>query len=283
MKSVQDKIILSNGYGIPCVGFGTYKAEGEEAAKCVRQAVRCGYRHVDTAAFYHNEEGVGAGIRDCGLPREELFLTSKVWNTQRGYDRTLQSFEQSVKRLGVEYLDLYLIHWPANEKQFGREADAINADTWRALERLYQEGCVRAVGVSNFMKHHLERLEKTANLEPMVNQIEYHPGWGQEETVLYCQQNGITVEAWSPLGRKAVLEDETLAAIAETHGVTAAQVCLRWELQHGIVPLPKSVNESRMKENADIFGFELDREQMHRIDSLQGIGGQCVNPDEVDF
>lgn len=283
MESVQNKIILHNGYGIPCVGFGTYMMVKEEAKRCVEQALNCGYRHIDTASFYHNEEDVGEGIRCSLVPREEIFLTSKVWNSQRGYDRTMASFEESLQKLGTDYLDLYLIHWPANEKQFGAEAKKINISTWKALEQLYRDGRVRAIGVSNFKRHHLEELAEETGIRPMVNQIEYHPGWTQAETVQYCQVNDIAVEAWSPLGRNAVLEDAVLNRIAKEHSVTAAQVCLRWELQNGIIPLPKSVNESRMQENSEIFQFTLDTQEMCEIDGLSGIGGQCVDPDEIDF
>lgn len=283
MESIQNKIMLHNGYQIPCVGFGTYMMVKEEAKRCVQQAIRCGYRHIDTAAFYHNEEDVGEGIRSSELPREEIFLTSKVWNSQRGYDRTMASFEQSLEKLGTDYLDLYLIHWPANEKQFKGEAGNINADTWKALEKLYVDGRVRAIGVSNFRAHHLEELAQSAVVKPMVNQIEYHPGWNQEETVQYCRDNDILVEAWSPLGRNAVLDNAVLNRIAKEHGVTPAQVCLRWEIQNGIVPLPKTVNESRMQENSDVFTFTLNASEMCEIDGLRGVGGQCVDPDDIDF
>lgn len=280
---LTDYFTMSNGKTIPCVGYGTYKTSGEEVYAAVLSAVKAGYRHIDTAAYYHNEEGVGRAVRECGVPREELFLTSKVWNTDRGYAQTKKAFADTMERLGLTYLDLYLIHWPANRKQFGDEAKRINAETWKALEELYAEGKVKAIGLSNFLPHHIEELMETAKVKPMVNQIEFHPGWAQLEVSGYCQKNDIVVEAWSPLGRKAVLDNEVLKGIGEKHGKKTAQVCVRWIMQHGILPLPKTVNPERMAENADVFDFELTAEEMKTIDGLKGLGGQCARPDEVDF
>lgn len=280
---LTDYFTMSNGKTIPCVGYGTYKTSGEEVYAAVLSAVKAGYRHIDTAAYYHNEEGVGRAVRECGVPREELFLTSKVWNTDRGYAQTKKAFADTMERLGLTYLDLYLIHWPANRKQFGDEAKRINVETWKALEELYAEGKVKAIGLSNFLPHHIEELMETAKVKPMVNQIEFHPGWAQLEVSEYCQKNDIVVEAWSPLGRKAVLDNEVLKGIGEKHGKKTAQVCVRWIMQHGILPLPKTVNPERMAENADVFDFELTAEEMKTIDGLKGLGGQCALPDEVDF
>lgn len=280
---LTDYFTMSNGKTIPCVGYGTYKTSGEEVYDAVLSAVRAGYRHIDTATYYHNEEGVGRAVRECGIPREELFVTSKVWNTDRGYEKTKKAFADSMERLGLAYLDLYLIHWPANRKQFGDEAKRINAETWKALEELYAEGKVKAIGLSNFLPHHIEELMESAKVKPMVNQIEFHPGWAQLEVSGYCQKNDIVVEAWSPLGRKAVLDSEVLKGIGEKHGKKAAQVCVRWIMQHGILPLPKTVSADRMAENADVFDFELSAEEMKIIDGLRDLGGQCARPDEVDF
>lgn len=280
---LTDCFTMNNGKTIPCVGYGTYKTSEEEVYDAVLSAVKAGYRHIDTAAYYHNEEGVGRAVRECGVPREELFLTSKVWNTDRGYEKTKKAFADSMERLGLDYLELYLIHWPANRKQFGDEAKRINAETWKALEELYAEGKVKAIGLSNFLPHHIEELMESAKVKPMVNQIEFHPGWAQLEVSEYCQKNDIVVEAWSPLGRKAVLDNEVLKGIGEKYGKRAAQVCVRWILQHDILPLPKTVNPGRMAENADVFDFELSAEEMRIIDGLKDLGGQCARPDEVDF
>lgn len=282
-SKLTDSFTMHDGSRIPCIGYGTYKTSDEEVYDAVRAALKAGYRHIDTAAFYKNESGIGRAIADCGVPRKELFITSKVWNTDRGYENTKRAFAETMERLSLEYLDLYLIHWPANKKQFGEKAQQINAETWRALEELHAEGRVRAIGLSNFLPHHIEDLMKTARIKPMVDQIEFHPGWAQMEVSEYCQKNGIVVEAWSPLGRRDALDNGTLRAIGEKYEKSTAQVCVRWVLQHGILPLPKTVNPERMAENADVFDFELTKEEMQVIDKLENLGGQCALPDEVDF
>lgn len=280
---LTDSFTMNNGNTIPCVGYGTYKTFNEDVYEAVLSAIRAGYRHIDTAAFYKNEDGIGRAIQECGIAREELFITSKVWNTDRGYEKTKRAFADSMERLGLAYLDLYLIHWPANKKQFGNDAEKINAETWRAMEELYAAGKIKAIGLSNFLPHHIEELMKTAKVKPMVNQIEFHPGWAQLAVSEYCRKNDIVVEAWSPLGRRSVLESETLEHIGKKYGKSTAQVCIRWILQHGILPLPKTVNPERMAENANVFDFELTEEEMKCIDKLENLGGQCALPDEVDF
>lgn len=282
-NGLTDSFTMHNGNAIPCIGYGTYKTSDEDVYEAVLSAVKAGYRHIDTAAFYKNECGIGRAIRECGVAREELFITSKVWNTDRGYEKTKKAFADSMERLGLVYLDLYLIHWPANKKQFGSDAEKINAETWRALEELYAEGKIKAIGLSNFLPHHIEELMKTAKVKPMVDQIEFHPGWAQLTVSEYCRKNDIVVEAWSPLGRREALGNEVLQEIGEKYGKSAAQICVRWVLQHGILPLPKTVNPERMAENADIFDFKLTEEEMERIDKLENLGGQCALPDEVDF
>lgn len=282
-KKLTDCFIMNNGKTIPCIGYGTYKTPGEDVYEAVVSAVKAGYRHIDTAAYYHNEEGVGRAVRECGVARDELFITSKVWNTDRGYEKTKKAFAVTMERLGLAYLDLYLIHWPANRKQFGDEAGKINAETWKALEELYAEGKVKSIGLSNFLPHHIEELMETAKVKPVVDQIEFHPGWAQLKVSEYCQKNDIVVEAWSPLGRKAVLDNEVLKDIGEKYGKKPAQICIRWVMQHGILPLPKTVNPDRMSENADVFDFKLTAEEMEIIDGLKNLGGQCALPDEVDF
>ena len=283
LTSLTSDLKLSNGVTIPGLGYGTYQTPPEDAYRAVTDALAVGYRHIDTAARYGNESGVGQAVKDSGLKREEVFITSKLWNTERGYDKTMAAFEKTLAELGTDYLDLYLIHWPANEKQFGQEAAALNLDTWRAFEDLYKVGKIKAIGVSNFMPNHLEALLAQAEIKPMVNQIEVHPGWPQTEAIRYCQRNDILVEAWAPLGEAAALSNPVLAKIAAKHDHTPAQVCLRWEIQQGILPLPKSVHKERMAENTKLFDFELTEDEMDIIGALRNLGGQCKVPDQVDF
>jgi diketogulonate reductase-like aldo/keto reductase len=283
LTSLTSDLKLSNGVTIPGLGYGTYQTPPEDAYRAVTDALAVGYRHIDTAALYGNESGVGQAVKDSGLKREEVFITSKLWNTERGYDKTMAAFEKTLAELGTDYLDLYLIHWPANEKQFGQEAAALNLDTWRAFEDLYKAGKIKAIGVSNFMPNHLEALLAQAEIKPMVNQIEVHPGWPQTEAIRYCQRNDILVEAWAPLGEAAALSNPVLAKIAAKYDHTPAQVCLRWEIQQGILPLPKSVHRERMAENTKLFDFELTEDEMDIIGALRNLGGQCKVPDQVDF
>lgn len=283
LTSLTSDLKLSNGVTIPGLGYGTYQTPPEDAYRAVTDALAVGYRHIDTAARYGNESGVGQAVKDSGLKREEVFITSKLWNTERGYDKTMAAFEKTLAELGTDYLDLYLIHWPANEKQFGQEAAALNLDTWRAFEDLYKAGKIKAIGVSNFMPNHLEALLAQAEIKPMVNQIEVHPGWPQTEAIRYCQRNDILVEAWAPLGEAAALSNPVLAKIAAKYDHTPAQVCLRWEIQQGILPLPKSVHKERVAENTKLFDFELTEDEMDIIGALRNLGGQCKVPDQVDF
>lgn len=283
LTSLTSDLKLSNGVTIPGLGYGTYQTPPEDAYRAVTDALAVGYRHIDTAARYGNESGVGQAVKDSGLKREEVFITSKLWNTERGYDKTMAALEKTLAELGTDYLDLYLIHWPANEKQFGQEAAALNLDTWRAFEDLYKVGKIKAIGVSNFMPNHLEALLAQAEIKPMVNQIEVHPGWPQTEAIRYCQRNDILVEAWAPLGEAAALSNPVLAKIAAKYDHTPAQVCLRWEIQQGILPLPKSVHKERMEENTKLFDFELTEDEMDIIGALRNLGGQCKVPDQVDF
>ena len=285
LTSVNLPIKLNNGVEIPCVGYGTFRTDPAVTAQAVQDAIAAGYRHIDTAKVYENEVGVGQGIKAAGVPREELFVTSKLWNIDRGYEATKAAFQASLDRLGLDYLDLYLIHWPANEKQFGADAAKINAETWRAMEELYEAGKIRAIGLSNFMPHHVAELLKTAKIKPMVDQIEVHPGWTHAEEIKKLQAMDIVVEAWGPLGGQGatVLVDPTMQKIAAAHGKSTAQVSLRWILQQGVVPLPKSVHADRIKQNMDLFDFELSNEEMQAISALPNLGGQCKDPDDVDF
>jgi len=264
----QDTFTLSNGVKIPCLGYGTYLVTGNTGVDAICEALKCGYRHIDTASFYKNETEVGQAIRNSRIPREEIFVTSKVWNTEQGYESTLKSFDDSLNRLGFDYLDLFLIHWPVPE---GHEDDyeALNLETWRAIEKLYKEKKIRAIGVSNFKPKHLKPLMEKAEIMPMVNQMEIHPCHNQTETVEFCKQNNILVEAWSPLMRTKAFSFAELGEIAERHSKSAAQICLRWEIQQGILPIPKSVTPSRIKENTEIFDFELSAEEMEIINNIK--------------
>lgn len=284
-KNINTVRKLNNGVKIPCVGYGTFRTPAEVAEQAVADAIEVGYRHIDTAAVYENEEAVGRGIKDAGINRKQLFVTSKLWNTERGYDSTKKALQDSLDRLGMDCLDLYLIHWPANQKQFGDDAKQLNAETWRAMEDLYHEGKVRAIGLSNFMPHHVADLMETATIKPMVDQIEVHPGWPHSEEVKKLQAMDMLVEAWAPLGGQGstVLSNATLQEIADRHGKTVAQVCLRWVLQQGVLPLPKSVHVDRMQQNTDFFDFELSPDEMKQISALQDLGGQCADPDAVDY
>lgn len=282
MNSLKDCYTLSNGVKIPCIGFGTWKAaDGEVAASSVKAAIESGYRHIDTAAGYDNEGSVGKGIKESGISREEIFVTSKVKNSERGYKTTLAAFDKTMTDLGLDYLDLYLIHWPASFSRF-EDWEQINLDTWRAMTELHKAGKIRSIGVSNFMPHHLKALMET-EVAPMVNQIEFHPGQMQPETVDFCKKNNILVEAWSPLGSGRMLENPTLTEIAAKYGKSVAQLCVRWCLQNGTLPLPKSVTPSRIKENGEIFDFTLDDEDMRRINSMEYCGGSGHHPDKVNF
>lgn len=282
MKKLTDTFTLCNGVQIPCVGFGTWQTpDGETAVASVSEAIKVGYRHIDTAAIYENEISVGNAIKLSGVDRKDLFVTSKVWNTDRGYDKTMVAFEESMKRLDLEYLDLYLIHWPAIKKQFD-DWNKINLSTWKALTELYRAGRIKAIGVSNFLPHHMDSLMQT-EVQPMVNQIEYHVGQLQEQTVKYCHENNIVVEAWSPLGTGRMLNNEALIAIAEKYGRSVAQLCIRWCLQNGVLPLPKSVTPSRIYENSKVFDFVISDEDMNIINSMPYFGGSGHDPDNIDF
>ncbi|WP_139652932.1 aldo/keto reductase [Raoultibacter phocaeensis] len=283
MNSPRDTFVLRNGYEIPCIGFGTWQSPNDEKTiDAINVAIDAGYRHIDTAAAYDNEEAVGKAIKGLEIPRSEVFVTSKLWNSERGYDTALKAFDQSLKKLGLDYLDLYLIHWPAARGPED-EWQKTNSETWRAFEKLYKDGYVKAIGVSNFKPHHLEALMSESEIDPMVNQIEMHPGFPETETRDFCDLSGILVEAWSPLGSGRVLDDDRLLEIAANYGVTVAQLCIRWILQNGALPLPKSLTPERIRENADVFGFEISKEDMHKINELEQFGMSGLDPDEVTF
>ncbi|MDP4104280.1 MAG: aldo/keto reductase [Bacillota bacterium] len=269
--SLKDTTTLHNGVKMPWFGLGVYKAqEGEEVIQAVKAAIKNGYIAIDTAALYQNEAGVGQAIKEAGVPREELFITTKVWNNDQGYDSTLKAFETSLDKLQLDYLDLYLIHWPGPDKYKYRE-------TWRALEKLYKDGRVRAIGVSNFQIHHLEDLIAYSEIKPMVNQVELHPSLNQASLREFCKKEGIQIEAWSPLKRGKLFSDPTLIKIGQKYNKSVAQVILRWDLQNEIVTIPKSIKEERIIANAEIFDFALSAEDMEKINSLNK--DERVGPD----
>ncbi|MCY7968283.1 aldo/keto reductase [Bacillus haynesii] len=278
-KNLQDRITLNNGTAMPWFGLGVFKVEeGPELVQAVKTAIKHGYRSIDTAAIYGNEEGVGQGIREglkeAGISREDLFVTSKVWNDDLGYDETIAAYEASLEKLGLDYLDLYLIHWPVE----GRYNAA-----WKALETLYEQGRVKAIGVSNFHIHHLEDLLKEAAVKPAINQVEYHPRLTQKELQTFCSSHGIQLQAWSPLMQGQLLSHPLLKDIADKHGKTPAQVILRWDLQNGVITIPKSTKAERIAQNADIFDFELTIEEMKQIDGLNENTRVGPDPDNFDF
>lgn len=267
--NLQTRVKLNNGVEIPWVGLGVFQSEpGEPTQQAVEWALELGYRHIDTAALYGNEESVGLGLKASGIPRDEVFVTTKVWNTDQGYDKALAAFETSMKKLQLDVVDLYLIHWPMNGTRL---------ETWKALEKLYQDGRVRAIGVSNFLVHHLEELADNSGIVPAVNQVEFHPFLRQPELLAYDHEHGIRHEAWSPLTRAKLWDDPVIDAIASKHGKTRAQVLLRWDLQHGVVTIPKSVHRERIEENAKLFDFELDEDDMSKLDGLDR--GERIGPD----
>lgn len=251
--------VLCNGVKMPSIGFGTYKSGSEdETARIVKYALDIGYRHIDTASFYGNEVGVGKGLKESRVNREDIFLVTKLWNDDHGYEKTIKAFNKSLEKLQVEYIDLYLIHWP----------NKLNSKTWRAFEYLYSIGKVKAIGVCNFKIGHLEELRKSAKIMPMVNQIEVHPLSSKNNMLNYCNENNIQLVAWSPIMRGKIFSSELIMGLSEKYKKTIAEIVLRWHIQRGVIPIPKSSNEERIKENFDIFDFELTKEDMHDIDSL---------------
>ncbi|MGB4780079.1 aldo/keto reductase [Microbacterium sp.] len=266
-------VTLNNGVEIPRLGFGVFQVPDDETSAAVASALAAGYRSIDTAAIYGNEAGVGRAIADSGIAREDLFVTSKVWNSDHGYDSTLRAYDATLATLGLEFLDLYLIHWPAPDR-------GLYTETWRALEKLYAEGRVRAIGVSNFEPEHLERLIDVAEIVPAVNQVELHPALQNRDVIAADARHGIATEAWSPLAQGAVLGDPAIVTIAAAHGKTPAQVVLRWHLQQGRIVIPKSVTPARIAQNLDVFGFDLTARELAAIDALDRNGRTGPHPAE---
>lgn len=269
----QPMIRLHDGNQIPQLGLGVWQATDDEAAQAVEVALTSGYRHVDTAAIYRNETGVGRGIAAAGLPRADLFLTTKVWNEDQGFDSTLRAFEASLQRLGTEYVDLYLIHWPAPQR-------GAYVETWKALMRLKEEGRAKSIGVSNFCPEHLERLQAETGMLPVLNQVELHPAFQQRSLKAVHGRMGIATEAWSPLGQGRLLEDPVVTAIAGAQGRSPAQVLIRWHLQSGHVVIPKSVTPERIRANAQVLGFALSGDEMAALDGLDRADGR-IGPDPM--
>lgn len=275
MNNLLESIELLNGVKIPKIGFGTFKVEnGEETVSSVKEALKFGYRHIDTARIYDNEESVGLGIRESGIDRKDIFLVTKVWNSDLGYEKTKEAFYKSLERLKTDYLDLYLIHWPKEKEK--------NLGAWKAMEELYKEGKIRAIGVSNFKIHHLKELIKEAEIMPMINQVELHPQFPQEELREFCVKNNIAIEAWGPLMQGKIFEIDLMKELAKKYGKTISQIALRWHYQLGIITIPKSIKAERIIENANIFDFEISKEDMIRIEDLKGdrIG---PDPDKINF
>lgn len=273
ITGIDGTVTLANGVRMPYLGLGVYLAEdGNEVEQAIAYALGAGYRHIDTAAIYGNEEGVGNAVNNSAIDRENIFVTSKVWNSGQGYESTLQAFEESLNKLRLDYLDLYLVHWPVKGKY---------KDTWKAMEEIYRQGKAKAIGVSNFMQHHLEDLLPDAEITPMVNQMEFHPYLVQQNLLDFCDRHGIQYEAWSPLMKGKIFEIPELVALADKYRKTVVQIVLRWNLQKGVVTIPKSVKKERIISNADIFDFELSTEDMTGIDALDR--GERVGPDPDNF
>lgn len=275
MKSISDIYVLNNGNTMPVLGLGVYRsANGGEVESAIHTALECGYRLIDTASIYGNEEGVGLAINSSGLEREEIFVTTKVWNSDHGYESTLKAFDMSLTKLNLNYIDMYLVHWPVSGKY---------TETWRALEKLYADGVVKNIGVSNFMTSHLNQLLQNSDIVPAVNQVEFHPLLTQPELMAFCKEKNIQPQAWSPLIKGRVMQIDTLKQIGEKYGKSPAQVTLRWSVQKCVATIPKSSNPDRIKQNADIFDFNLSDAEIQSIDALNKNERLGPHPDGIDF
>lgn len=278
MNSIYDCYTLNNGMKLPCIGFGTYKAAEGDNVEILKTAIEAGYRYFDTASFYQTEEFLGQAMKESGIPRKEFFLVSKMWKDEMGYEETKKALDNSLKRLGTDYLDIYLIHWPRPSAEC-KNWKEVDLETWRAMEELQREGKIRGLGTSNFLPQHLENILENCEIKPVVNQLELHPGYMQYAAVQYCREHDIRLQAWSPIGRRRVLEEKVILELAEKYQVSPAQICLRFLVQSGIVPIPKSSSMERMKENMDVFGFDIDREDMFRLATMPQAGWSKEHPD----
>jgi len=274
----MNELILNDGNKIPILGFGTYKATEQEGIESVKNALANGYRLIDTAAKYQNEVAVGKGIKASKIPREEIIVTTKVWRDNLGYKQTKTAFEESLRKLNLNYIDLYLIHWPANAKNYNNWQKT-NADVWRAMEELQADGKIKSIGVSNFWQEHLDALFQTAKVIPAVNQIEFHPGYWQPEVTEFSKKHSIAVQSWSPFARGRINGNEVLEQIAKNHNKTFYQICLRWVIQHNVIVIPKSTSLERIKENINLFDFELSENEMKQINDISqmGFSGELPN------
>ncbi|SFL41727.1 Aldo/keto reductase [Gracilibacillus orientalis] len=273
--SLTTTLKLNNGTEIPAVGLGVYKAEpGDEVYHAVRSALELGYRHIDTASLYANEEGVGQAIIDSGIPRDDIFVTTKVWNDEQGYEETKAAFKSSLERLQMDYVDLYLVHWPV---------PGTFTETYKALEEIYRDGKAKAIGVSNFEPHHVEELLKEAEITPVVNQVELHPQLQQQAVRDFCEKHDIKVEAWAPLGKARYFDHPVLQDLAVKHNKKPAQIIVRWQYQSGIITIPKSVHKERQQENVNIFDFELSKEDIEKIKGMDADKRLGAHPDEFDY
>jgi len=282
-KNLSDSFTLHNGVKSPCIGFGTFQIPNDESCEtAVLEAIKAGYRHIDTAAIYGNEEMCGSGIKKSGIKREELFITTKLWNAVRGYDETIAAFDESVEKLGLDYLDLYLIHWP-NPVMHRANWKEANAESWRAMEALYSDKRVRAIGVSNFMIHHMDALLETAKVVPMANQIVLYPGCKQDEVVKQCESKDILLQAYSPIGQGAMLECKPVVEMAKKYNKTVPQLCIRFSLQKGWQPLPKTKTVSRIAENANVFDFEITAADMNSLSAMTDYMSNVKDPDTTQF
>ena len=273
IKNINDYTVLNNGVKMPWLGFGVFQInDGNEVEEAVKYAIKSGYRSIDTASVYGNEFGVGKALKECSISREEIFLTTKVWNDDQRANRTLSAFDESLDRLGTDYVDLYLVHWPVS---------GCYMDTWKDMEKIYNSGRAKAIGVSNFLINHLKDILGSCNITPSVNQIEFHPFLVQPKLLKFCNENNIRVEAWSPLMQGNVVSVNTIVEMATKYNKTPAQIALRWNIQHGVITIPKSVNEARIEENAQIFDFEISQADMDGLDALDA--GIHVGPDPANF
>lgn len=270
--------ILNNGVEIPAIAFGTYKAADGKSADVIRAAIEAGYRYFDTASFYGTETYLAQAVRESEISRDEIFIASKLWKTEMGYENVKYAFERSLDKLNTDYLDLYLIHWPLPDPEY-KDWKQLDKETWRAMEELYQAGKVRAIGLSNFLPHHIDNILEDCTVRPAVDQIEYHPGYSQEAAVQYCKERNILVQAWSPIGRQRVLEEPLVLELAGKYAVSPAQICLKFAVQRGIIPLPKSSSVERMKENLDLYSFEMEREDIWRLATMPQAGWSGEHPD----
>jgi diketogulonate reductase-like aldo/keto reductase len=272
--NIKARASLNNGTTIPLLGLGVYQTpRGEVAEEAVATALETGYRHIDTASMYGNEESVGRAVLNCGIPREDIWITTKLWNTDHGYERSIEAFNESLERLGLDYIDLFLIHWPVRE---------LRAESWRALEHVYNEGTCRAIGVSNYMTWHLEELLGSCEIAPSVNQVEFSPYLYQKDLLDFCRREGIQLEAYSPLTKGERLNDPALKSVASEYSRTPAQILIRWALQHNLVVIPKSADPERIKDNADVFNFNIVDEHMRLLDDLNEDLRTSWDPSEQD-